>query len=109
MKLTNLTIDLGAIPIFVTQKSMYWEKKGKEIYATDENIGMTAYHQDIISQSIIKYSLENNLKYIDTSNYDFKYDHFYDYNHFNQLGSKFFSNLIYKDLLKIIKKNQISF
>jgi len=102
--LTKLSLELNATPIFITQKSMFWEKRGKEIYSTDNETGLIGFHQEAISQSIINFSKENNFEYIDTTGYDFKYDHFYDYSHFNSNGSEFFANLLYDDVIKIIKK-----
>ena len=81
------------------------EKKKNYIIATDKSAAILGNYQQKISNSIIQFSKKNNYHFIDSLDFNFEYSHYYDYNHFNTEGSEFFSEMIYKIILKIINEN----
>ena len=103
--LAKATLDLGSKPIFITKKTNNWKKKKNYIIATDKSAAILGNYQERISNSIIQFSKKNNYHFIDSLDFNFEYSHYYDYNHFNSEGSEFFSETIYKIILKIINEN----
>ena len=104
-KLNQLTKELGAIPIFVTQNSIRWKKVGEIIYSID-NIDYH-YNEMNIAKTIMNFCKKNQIKCIDgfnlikfnkTDSIFSKDNDTFDLLHTTPSGSKKIAELIYKEL-----------
>ena len=104
-KINQLTKELGAIPIFVTQNSLRWKKDEEIIYSID-NINYY-YNEMNIAKTIINFCKKNKIKCIDGFN-ELKFirqdditskdNDTFDLLHTAPSGSKKIAELIYKDI-----------
>ena len=111
--LTNFTKEIGAIPIFISQKSIRWYQKNGEIYEIentnileDENFESYYVKEKKIDQVIQNFTKKNNMYFISGFNeFSFEEIFFYDLIHTNTKGSEYISEIIYPPLKKIYFEN----
>ena len=111
--LTNFTKEIGAIPIFISQKSIRWYQKNGEIYEIentnileDENVESYYLKEKKIDQVIQDFTKKNNMYFISGFNeFSFEEIFFYDFVHTNTKGSEYISEIVYPHLKKIYFEN----
>lgn len=98
-QLTSLTREIGAEPIFITQRSLRWFKKENKIYNYQNT---KAYQIELLSKNIIiNYCDENNLFCVDVfSNLDLEPKDTYDLVHLTPRGSKKVAKILESQILK---------
>ena len=118
--LVSLTRELGAEPVFVTQKTARWVLKDDVIFgATNNNIVENTnyyykgsefimsnsdfgYAEKIVSDSIMKFCNSNKLYCINGFNkFEFNLDNTYDLLHTNEEGSKEIAKKLYAEIKKL--------
>jgi len=103
-KLTQLTYELNAIPIFITQKTIEWHIKDNLLYSVS-SFDQRGYEQQI-SEVIIEFCKNNNIKYIDINkNLNFDKSDTYDLMHTTPVGSEKIANFIFNNLKKELQEN----
>lgn len=112
-KITEYSQKMGSIPIFISQRSLRWFKKGSEIYEVDmENIEKlhmvnSFYIKEKKLDLAIKNFANNNSLYF-ISRFELlqlNEDLLYDYTHTNVKGSEYISNQFYPYLKKVYLEN----
>lgn len=106
-----LTKELNSIPIFVTQTSLRWKKKGETIYSIDDE--NYYYNEMNISKTIMQFCKKNEIKCIDGFNklkfiktddiYSETNDTF-DLLHTTPSGSKKIADMIYNEIYHLFTK-----
>ena len=111
--LINLTKEINAIPIFVSQKSRRWFKENEKIYEIeyenifeDENFESYYIKEKKIDEVLKDFTKKNEVYFISGFNeFDFKENFFYDLIHTNILGSEHISEILYPFVNKIYYEN----
>ena len=102
-ELSRLTNEIGATPIFVTQKTLRWKKDKSSIYSIDKIDHY--FNEKNISKTIIDFCIKNNIKYIDGFNkLRFIKEDTWDLVHTSPAGSKKIADLIYLETKSIFHK-----
>ena len=102
-ELSRLTNEIGARPIFVTQKTLRWKKDKSLIYSID-NINHY-FNEKKISKVIIDFCIKKNIKYIDGFNkLKFIKEDTWDLVHTSPSGSEKIADLIYLETKSILHK-----
>lgn len=98
--ITNLVNEIGAIPIFVTQKSLRWKIDSDSIYSIDN---INHYNNEMkISKTIINYCIKNNIKYINGfEKLDLIKKDTWDLVHTTPSGSNKIANLIFNETFNL--------
>lgn len=98
-KLTTLTREIGAEPIFITQRSVRWLRKKDKIY---NYYSRKSYQSELLRKNLImNYCYENNLFCIDVfSNLDLQLKDTYDLVHLTPSGSKKVAKIIGSQIFK---------
>ena len=95
--LNKLSNEIGATPIFVTQKTLRWKKEGKTVYSIDAQDHY--YNEMNIAKTVMSFCKKNNLQCIDGfNNLDFTINDTWDLIHISPSGSKKIAALIYQEL-----------
>jgi len=99
-ELSRLTNEIGARPIFVTQKTLRWKKDKSSIYSIDKINHY--FNEKKNSETIINFCIKNNIKYIDGFNeLNFIKKDTWDLVHTSPSGSKKIADLIYKEIYSL--------
>jgi len=102
-ELSRLTSEIGAIPIFVTQKTLRWKKDKSSISSIDKIDHY--FNEKKISKTIIDFCIKNNIKYIDGFNkLRFIKEDTWDLVHTSPSGSEKIADLIYGEIKTIFHK-----
>lgn len=95
--LRELTDEIGAIPIFVTQKTLRWKNENGVIFSIDNQDYY--YNEKKISETIINFCKKNNLIFIDGfNNLNFKKKDTWDLVHMSPSGSRKIADLIFNKI-----------
>lgn len=105
--INQLTRDLNAIPIFVTQRTHYWKKINNQILLANNLIINKKEHyysynfEKFISETIVKFCDEYNILCIDVfKDIKFEEDDLFELVHTTEKGSKKIANLIYEKIIQ---------
>ena len=105
--INQLTRDLDAIPIFVTQRTQYWKKINNQILAANNVLNNKKNHlysykfEKFISETIVKFCDEYNVLCIDVfKDIKFEEDDLFELTHTTARGSKKIANLIYEKIIQ---------
>ena len=102
--INQLTRDLNAIPIFVTQRTHFWKKIDNKILLTKNIIdNKKDYYnfEKFISETIVKFCDEYNILCIDVfKDIKFEEDDLFELVHTTEKGSKKIANLIYEKIIQ---------
>jgi hypothetical protein len=102
-KLKFLTEKLNATPIFVTQITHRWVELNEDIYIINQFSEDYYYKEKYIANLIKKFSVENNVFFIDLFNImKFNQEDTYDYFHTTPIGSYKVAKIIF-DNIEILK------
>ncbi len=111
--LVNFTKEIGAIPIFISQKSFRWYQLNQKIYEIennnvleDENFESYYNKEKKIDQVLQTFTKKNDIYFISGFNeFSFEESFFYDFIHTTTKGSEYISETIYPILKKIYFEN----
>ena len=102
--INQLTRDLNAIPIFVTQRTHFWKKIDNQILLANNLINNKKDYynfEKFISETIVKFCNEYNISYIDVfKDIKFEEDDTFELVHTTAKGSKKIANLIYEKIIQ---------
>ena len=105
--INQLTRDLNAIPIFVTQRTHYWKKINNQILLANNLIINKKEHyysynfEKFISETIVKFCDKYNILCIDVfKDIKFEEDDLFELVHTTEKGSKKIANLIYEKIIQ---------
>lgn len=103
IQMYELTKDLNAIPVFVTQRTSYWKKINNEILSDNINNRNKDYYnyEKFISNTIIEFCEENNIFCIDTfNNLEYAPEDHFELTHTTSKGSSKIANYVFEEIQK---------
>jgi len=103
--IVKLSKKIDAIPIFVTQRTLFWKKENNQILIANnvKTYNKSYYHfEKFVSDTIIEFCAEHNVLCIDVfNNVQFKLDDFFELAHTTHKGSQKIADFIFEKLTKV--------